>query len=216
MLIALVTHRWRPRIGSRAWCKAWAKRAWTAPLLLRMLASRARVRWRGARMGPLSMLAGAVLDGRAARLRIGDRTSIGRVLMALHDAITIGDRVVINDGVRLLTGTHAVDAPDWPLIHAPIVIHDHAWIATAAVILPGVTIGRGAVVGAGAVVSRDVPDNGIVVGNPARLLPRRRCTALAYDPVRLLAPIEAWLGPPGSPPASAAADAPAPTLGSAP
>ena len=61
-------------------------------------------------------------------------------------------------------------------------------------ILPGVRIGRGAVVGAGAVVSRDVPDHGIVVGNPARLLDRRRVEELNYSPVANLALFEAWLG----------------------
>ncbi len=52
----------------------------------------------------------------------------------------------------------------------PVSIGDHTWIGTGAVILPGVSIGRRAVVGAGAVVTRDVPDNTVVVGVPARRL----------------------------------------------
>jgi len=44
-----------------------------------------------------------------------------------------------------------------------------ASIGAGAVVLPGVTVGRFAMVGAGAVVTRDVPDHGLVVGNPARL-----------------------------------------------
>ncbi|HEY7021020.1 MAG TPA: acyltransferase [Ktedonobacterales bacterium] len=52
----------------------------------------------------------------------------------------------------------------------PVTIGDHVWIGTRALILPGVTIGDGAVVGAGSVVTKDIPPNGVVAGNPARLL----------------------------------------------
>jgi len=52
----------------------------------------------------------------------------------------------------------------------PVTIGDHVWIGTRALILPGIAIGDGAVIGAGSVVTRDVPPNGVVAGNPARLL----------------------------------------------
>lgn len=76
-----------------------------------------------------------------------------------------------------------------------IVIHDYAWIATGAIILPGVTIGKGAVVGAGAVVARDVEAFTVVTGNPARVV-SQRVQELDYSPVDLCAPYEAWLGNP--------------------
>ena len=44
------------------------------------------------------------------------------------------------------------------------------WIGGGAILLPGVTVGRGAVVGAGAVVTRDVPADTVVAGNPARVI----------------------------------------------
>lgn len=64
----------------------------------------------------------------------------------------------------------------------PVVLGPDVWIGHGAIVLPGVTLGTGAAVGAGAVVTKDVPDFGIVVGNPARLLrfrfPPEICAAL--------------------------------------
>jgi acetyltransferase-like isoleucine patch superfamily enzyme len=51
-----------------------------------------------------------------------------------------------------------------------IKIGDDVWLGASSVVLPGITIGNGAVIGAGAVVTKDVPENAIMVGNPARLL----------------------------------------------
>ena len=50
---------------------------------------------------------------------------------------------------------------------------NNVWIATGAIILPGVTVGEGAVVGAGSVVARDVPPWTVVAGNPAREIKKR-------------------------------------------
>ena len=52
----------------------------------------------------------------------------------------------------------------------PVVIGDDVWIGANAVILPGVTIGRHCVVAAGAVVTKDVPDNTVVAGVPAKVI----------------------------------------------
>ena len=56
---------------------------------------------------------------------------------------------------------------DEKVLISPVVIEENVWIASHAIILPGVTIGEGAVVGAGAVVAHDVPPWTIVAGNPA-------------------------------------------------
>jgi len=54
----------------------------------------------------------------------------------------------------------------------PVHIKRGAWIASGAIVLPGVTIGVGSIVAAGAVVNRDVPDLSVAVGNPARVTTR--------------------------------------------
>jgi len=66
-------------------------------------------------------------------------------------------------------------------------------------LLPGVHIGRGAVVGAGAVVSRDVPEFAVAVGNPAKIMTKKRTERLEYAPVDFVAEYEAWLGNPNTP-----------------
>ncbi|MET0339574.1 MAG: DapH/DapD/GlmU-related protein [Polyangiales bacterium] len=113
------------------------------------------------------------------RLTIGEGAWIGQQCF-LHAAggLTIGRRVGIGPGVRIITSVHA-DAPravpilDAPVDFAPVVIEDGADLGVGAIVMPGVTVGRGAQVGAGAVVTRDVPAYAVVAGTPARVLRQR-------------------------------------------
>ena len=150
---------------------------------------------RGASIGRLVVLGESRIVGQLSNLTVDHETSLGRCEIALHDHVTIGARVVINDGAVLLTASHSLTDPHWCHKKAPIIIGDYAWIATNAILLPGVTVGRGAVVGAGAVVRNNVPDYTVVIGNPAVQQPRHRTAELAYCPVMLNAPFEAWVGP---------------------
>ncbi len=87
--------------------------------------------------------------------------------------VHIGQHVMIGPAVHIYTAAHELlaEARNQGLeVAKPIVIEDNVWIGGAAILLPGVRIGRNAVVGAGAVVSRDVPANSIVAGNPARVI----------------------------------------------
>ena len=56
----------------------------------------------------------------------------------------------------------------------PVIIGNDVWIATRAIILPGVHVGNGAIIAAGSVVTRDVPDYSIVGGNPAKVIKMRK------------------------------------------
>ena len=86
--------------------------------------------------------------------------------------VAIGDGTQIGPNVQILTADHPRD----PAARAtglefgrPVAIGRNVWIGGGAIILPGVAIGDDAIIGAGSVVTRDVPANGLAVGNPARL-----------------------------------------------
>lgn len=173
-----------------------AKRTLMLMPLIRILRKQRKLIKKGARVGSLSIIGQAKIEGRdLSGLFIGEQTSIGSAEITLHDKVTIGNNVVMNDGVVLLTGSHRLSDPEWSLKTSPIIIKDFVWLATNAIILPGVTIGKGAVVGAGSVVREDVPDFAIVFGNPAKIIEgRQRIKDLDYSPVFFNAPYEAWVG----------------------
>lgn len=195
--MASIQYLWEHRatfpIGSRLFFRAWAKRI----LLLKELYLRNKKRKKliglGAIISDTAELGKLKIDGNKQYLEIGDFTSIGRAEIALHDKVQIGNFVCINDGVILLTASHDLSDPGWNHVKGSIIIEDYAWIATGAVILPGVTIGKGAVVGAAAVVRKSVPAGAIAIGNPAENVLNKRAENLDYNPCAFLAANNAWL-----------------------
>ncbi len=90
-------------------------------------------------------------------------------LMMSAGGITIEDEALIAANVQLISNNH--DLHNRNIITCrPIRICRKAWIGAGETILPGVTVGENAVVGAGSVVTRDVPPDTIVAGNPARII----------------------------------------------
>lgn len=87
--------------------------------------------------------------------------------------ITIGENSTVSQGAFLCTASHDITNPLNPLITAPIIIEDQAWVAAGAFVGMGVTIGQGAVVGARAAVFKSVDPWTIVGGNPAKFIKKR-------------------------------------------
>jgi acetyltransferase-like isoleucine patch superfamily enzyme len=86
--------------------------------------------------------------------------------------LDIADDVMIGPNVSIITAGHPLKPSQRraATIGKPIVIEKNAWIAAGATILGGVTVGENSVVAAGSVVTRDVPPNTLVGGNPARVI----------------------------------------------
>ncbi|RWZ55263.1 sugar O-acetyltransferase [Halobacillus fulvus] len=87
--------------------------------------------------------------------------------------ITIGERVMLGPNVQIYTATHPMDRETRASgleAGKPITIGNDVWIGGSAVINPGVTIGDNVVIGSGAVVTKDIPSNVFVGGNPAKVI----------------------------------------------
>ena len=117
--------------------------------------------------------------------RVGADCNIGEHCF-LERGVVLGDRVTVKNGVAVWEGVTAEDdvflgpnavltndiRPRSKVYHekvVPTLLRKGAAVGANATILCGITVGRYAMIGAGAVVTRDVPDHGLVVGNPGRL-----------------------------------------------
>ncbi len=98
---------------------------------------------------------------------IGDRTTI-KCGVQIWDGVRLGNDVFVGPNATF-TNDLFPRSRQHPEHYAQTIVEDGASIGANATILAGITIGRGAMVGAGAVVTRSVPANAIVVGNPARI-----------------------------------------------
>jgi maltose O-acetyltransferase len=90
-----------------------------------------------------------------------------------NNEVHLGDHAMIGPAVQIYTAAHPLEAEPrvqgWE-VAKPVRLEDNVWVGGGAILLPGVTVGRNAVVGAGAVVTKDVPSNTVVAGNPARVI----------------------------------------------
>lgn len=104
--------------------------------------------------------------------RLGKRVFINHACSFLDlGGITIEDDVQIGPRCNLVTENHPVDpAQRKNLDLKSIRIKRNAWLGAGVTILPGVTVGENSIVAAGAVVNKDVPDNTIFGGIPAKLI----------------------------------------------
>lgn len=146
----------------------------------------------------------ATLDvrGDEASISLGDRVSIGRfsIVAAKYGSIDISAGCNIGSSCRVATnsrvflgesvlvgaycyigpGNHTEGDDDQPLIARPmdirggVEIGEHAWLGARVTVLDGVTIGKHAIIGAHSLVTSDVPDWGVAVGTPAKVIKIRK------------------------------------------
>lgn len=120
---------------------------------------------------------------------VGDYTLLNGALIMAEERVEIGSYCLVSWNVGIADSDfHPIDpaqrkmdalalapfAPNRPprpaIRTAPVIIKDNVWIGMGAVILKGVTIGENSVVAAGTIVTRDVPANTVVAGNPAQVV----------------------------------------------
>ena len=141
-------------------------RRWTAGPLLRHCGKEVHIN-RGAHFG----------SGRT--FSMGDYSSLGINTRIIGD-VTFGNYVGLAHGITVTSSNREFSGFDKPLMFQgkrpdlPVVIDDDVLIFANAIILPGVHIQSGSIIGAGAVVSKNVPPNAIVAGNPALIVKWRK------------------------------------------
>lgn len=118
-----------------------------------------------------------VAYARSTGVRIGDRCRLLGLEPSTFGSepylVSLGHHVTVTSGVRFITHDGGVwvfrdDDPDLEVI-APITIGNNVFIGINSIIMPGVRIGSNCVIGAGSIVSRDIPENSVAFGVPARV-----------------------------------------------
>ncbi|HQM15880.1 MAG TPA: acyltransferase [Candidatus Woesebacteria bacterium] len=136
----------------------------------------------GMKIGPKSFIhmQARIFDPR--HIQIGEGTIIGekctldgrKQLPQSQGGLVIGNHVDIASDVMIWTSEHDLADAQMSAIEQKVEIQSYVFIGPRAIILPGVTIGTGAVVAAGAVVTKDVAENEVVGGVPAKTLGHRQ------------------------------------------
>ena len=108
-------------------------------------------------------------------LQIGNNSGLGRESI-IGDGVSIGENVMMGPECYIYTRNHRHNDLSIPMIEQgyeetkSVAIGNNVWIGSRVTILPGVSIGNGVVIGAGAVVTKNMPDNCICGGNPAKVI----------------------------------------------
>lgn len=113
-------------------------------------------------------------EGSNIHIHKGGMLTLAGGYMSENASIVCENSISIGKGCAIAPGVVIRDCDSHEILGSPISkpinIGEHVWIGTNAIILKGVTIGDGAVIGAGSVVTKDIPQNCVAVGNPAKVV----------------------------------------------
>lgn len=114
------------------------------------------------------------------KVSIGENCNLGEYLhLTCIDEVVIGSGVLTGRWVTITDNAHgsSEEISEGTVPHdrklyskGPVIIEDNVWIGDKATILPGITIGKNSIVGANSVVTKSVPPNSVVAGNPAKVI----------------------------------------------
>ena len=156
------------------WGIMWPMGTWFLPRSMGMGWKRTLLRMFGAKIHPTANIYSSAKIYYPANLTMEEYSCLASEVDCYNVAqIVVGANTTVSQGAYLCTASHDVTDPMNPLITAPIVLKDQAWVGAKAYIGMGVTIGQGAVVGATASVYKDVEPWTIVGGNPAKFIKKR-------------------------------------------
>lgn len=143
---------------------------WVKVVFLRMV---------GARIHHSVYLYPGVWIAPGRNLVIGAKVDLAKdVLITTSGGVEIGDRTLIGYRTQILSSDHTIPPVGQPFPisgdrHKKISIGEDVWVGANCLITAGVNIGKGAVIAGGSVVTKDVPENSIVAGVPARVIKNR-------------------------------------------
>lgn len=156
------------------WGIIWPLGTWFLPRSMGMGWKRMLLRMFGAKIHPTANIYSSAKIYYPANLTMEEYSCLASEVDCYNVApIVVGANTTVSQGAYLCTASHDITDRLNPLITAPIILKDQAWIGAKAYIGMGVTIGQGAVVGATASVYKDVEPWTIVGGNPAKVLKKR-------------------------------------------
>lgn len=156
------------------WGVVWPLATWFLPRSMGMPWKRLLLRTFGAKVARTANVYSSAKVYYPANLEMGEYSCLASEVDCYNVApVIIGEQSTVSQGAYLCTASHDITNPLNPLITAPIVIEDQAWIGAKAFVGMGVTIGQGAVVGATASVYKDVEPWAVVGGNPAKFIKKR-------------------------------------------
>lgn len=127
-----------------------------------------------------------IIRGNNCKVQVGNGSTFGSVRIVnvgTKNPIMIGRNCLFSDHIEIwASDTHAIydENGNWINQERPVTIGDKVWVGSHVKILKGVNIGDGAVLGMGAMVTKNVPENSLVVGAPARVLKQNVTWSLEY------------------------------------